>query len=208
MAASYQVPYTGEIVTDPHGQPSHVIDVDRIDFNDPAALWGLKTDRTFVRVASGQETIQTVVDGCTEMKAFDIKPGDLIFGNYTNDDAVDLSHDVYAPTHPDGRGWTLADLPKFGYQIVGEDNVNGGLQAIDTVPHRLFRESVQMNSCIPDRSGNGRHQFLYPGATLREKTMGGVVGVHKHAFDTTWTIVPNAAPTAATNPATQKLGAP
>lgn len=184
--------YKQETIASPDGTLCKVLDTDRIDFN--AAFEGRKATETLVRCAVGGERIETKNAEKKVEALYIAKAGDAIFINLHNPD------DVYVPGNPDGSRWRFKDLAHKGYEMTGEDHKRGGILVKSTATAKLLHEIIQQPTCIKNAWGEGQHQFLFAGATLKQDDKGHVTGIDKEAFDATWEIKPKPSqPVPATN---------
>jgi len=176
------LPYTSEILQSPDGTECAVLDVLKIDFTNAAR--GRKRSETLVREAKGGERIVTVKQGGLIESECVAEKGDAIFVNLH-----DLN-DIYIPGNPDGTRWKFDELAERGYEVVATDSENGGVRVKTAAVFKLLHEAVKKPTCIRDAWGQGNHQFLFPGATLKlnEKDGNRVTGINKPDFDGTWEI--------------------
>ena len=174
------LPYKEEFISSPDGITCKVLDTDRIDFS--AASEGRKVAVTLVRCATGGERIETKNSEGRIESVCVTKPGDAIFINLNNLD------DIYVPGDADGSRWQFKDLAKKGYEIVGEDQEKGGVLVKRAKTEKILHEIIQQPSCIKNAWGEGQHQFVFPGATLKKDDKGKVTSIDKEAFDATWEI--------------------
>lgn len=173
--------YKEEWVDNPEGIACQVLDGAKVDFS--SAVSGRKSAETLVRRAEGGEIIQTKnSDGQVE-STYAAKDGDAIFINLHNLD------DIYVPGNEDGSRWQFSELEDKGYEIVGDDHENDGIRIKSTSVSKLLVEAVQDPTCIKDAWGEGQHQFLFKGATLKFNDDGHVTGIDKEAFDATWEVM-------------------
>lgn len=172
--------YREESLVSPDGISCKVLDTDNVDFS--AAVEGRKATETLVRCAVGGEHIETKNSEKRVESVYIAKSGDAIFVNLHNPD------DVYVPGNPDGSRWQFKDLTSKGYEITGDDHEKGGVLVKSTKTAKLLPESIQQPTCIKNAWGEGQHQFLFTGATLKKDDKGNVTGIDKEAFDATWEI--------------------
>ena len=171
--------YTGEIIQF-QGENFAVIDTGSIDFSK--AQIGVKNKITKVVLAKGGEKI-TTKNGNGEIESVVVAiSGDAIFCNSEND--------MYIPTSSDGTHYKYDNIETYGYTIQekGDDYVfvRSNNKAL------LLVGCIEKNSAIKNAFGNGVHQFLYKGATLKKDLKTGTItGIDKQAFETTWTILYN-----------------
>lgn len=178
-----RLPYTDETITSPDGIACRVLDVAQLDFS--AAALGRKSALTLVRCAAGGEEIETKNSQGQIESVYTARAGDAIFINLHNLD------DMYVPANADGTRWQFRDLASKGYDIVGDDDINGGTLIKGNKTAELLHEAIDAPTCIKDAWGQGQHAFLYAGATLKREG-GRVTGIDKEAFDNTWEIIKDA----------------
>jgi hypothetical protein len=174
------LPYKNETVDSPDGISCKVLDTQALDFS--SAVEGRKATETLVRRAEGGEAIETKNKAGQVESVYEAKPGDAIFINLHNAD------DVYVPGNADGTRWQFKDLTARGYEITGEDQERGGVRVKSAATAKLLHEAVAEPTCIRDAWGEGQHQFLFAGATLKQGNQGRATGIDKGAFDATWEI--------------------
>ncbi len=172
--------YTGETIINDDGVECAVLDKSSVDFTGAAE--GRKTAETLVRRAEGGEEIHTRNSEGQIESTYVAKEGDAIFINLHNFD------DIYVPGNDDGSRWQFSELEQRGYEIVGDDQENGGVRVKNTQTSRILHEVIDRPTCIKDSWGEGAHAFLYEGATLKDNGGGRVTGIDKEAFDNTWEI--------------------
>jgi hypothetical protein len=175
-----QLPYTQETVSSPDGLDCKVLDSKAVSFAN--AFEGRKATETLVRRAEGGEAIETKNGEGKVESVYTAQAGDAIFVNLHNPD------DVYVPGSPDGSRWQFKDLASKGYEITGDDHERGGVRVKSTTMSKLLLEAVEEPTCIKNAWGEGQHQFLFAGATLKLNNNGSVTGIDKSAFDATWEI--------------------
>ena len=174
------LPYTNEVVASPDGIDCKVLDANAVDAS--GAVEGRKATQTLVRRAEGGEAIETKNKEGKVESVYTAKAGDAIFINLHNPD------DIYVPGNADGSRWQFSELTSKGYEISGEDQERGGVLVKSTSTSKLLHEAVEEPTCIKDAWGEGQHQFLFAGATLKLNANGRVTGIDKSAFDATWEI--------------------
>lgn len=172
--------YKEELVASPDGTSCKVLDTQAVDFSH--AVEGRKKTETLVRCAVGGERIETKNSEKKVETVYAAKAGDAIFINLHNPD------DIYVPANPDGSRWQFKDLTSRGYEIMGDDHENGGVRVKSTQTAKLLHEAVEQPTCIKNAWGEGQHQFLFSGATLKQDNKCNVTGIDKEAFDATWEI--------------------
>jgi hypothetical protein len=183
-----QLSYTNVTINSPDGTPCKVLDLKNVDFS--SAALGRKSTETLVRRAEGGEHIETKNSDKKVESVYIAKPGDAIFMNLHNPD------DIYVPSNPDGSRWQFKELTSKGYEISRDDHENGGVLVKSIKTAKLLREAITEPTCISNAWGQGQHQFLFPGATLKKDDNGNVTGIDKEAFDATWEITSPSALTA------------
>jgi len=180
------LPYLDETITSPNGINCRVLDVEQVDFT--TAVQGRKSALTLVRCAMGGEHIETRNSQGKIESVYTARAGDAIFINLHNLD------DMYVPSNGDGTRWQFGELASKGYDIVGDDTINGGTLIKSNKTADLLHEAITQPTCIKDAWGQGQHAFLYAGATLK-RDGGRITGIDKEAFDNTWEIITPAANT-------------
>lgn len=174
------LPYTAETVSSPDGIACKVLDSKAVNF--AGAVEGRKATETLVRRAEGGEAIETKNGQGKVESVYTAQAGDAIFINLHNSD------DMYVPGNPDGSRWQFKDLTSKGYEITGDDQERGGVRVKSTAMSKLLHEAVEEPTCIKNAWGEGQHQFLFAGATLKLNNNSSVTGIDKTAFDATWEI--------------------
>lgn len=173
-----QLPYTTEMVSSPDGIICKVLDSKAVGFAN--AVEGRKATETLVRRADGGEAIETKNGQGKVESVYTAKTGDAIFINLHN------PADMYVPGNPDGSRWQFKDLTSKGYEITGDDQERGGVRVKSTAMSKLLHEAIEEPTCIKNAWGEGQHQFLFAGATLKLNNNGTISGIDKTAFDATW----------------------
>ena len=91
------------------------------------------------------------------------------------------------------QGWRFDNIQEYGYEITTKPYYYGQNLAIkvkSTKVAYLLPEAIIMPTCIKDAFGEGKHQFLFPGATLKQDIETGKInGIDKNAFNETWEII-------------------
>jgi hypothetical protein len=177
--------YKEEFIENYDGVKCKVLDVDALDFTK--GLTGRKKTETVVLKANGgEEVVATNAMGMTESK-YVTSPGDAIFFNNESD--------IYVPRDKQGKTWNFDEVEKHGYDLVsGTFRVgeNDAIRVISNKYAKLLKEIILIPTCIKNAWGEGSHQFLSEGATLkRDLETGAITGISKDSFDRTWEIVPN-----------------
>lgn len=175
--------YTNEKIISPDGIECQVLDTDNVDFTD--APTGRKCKETIVLKAKGNERIDTInAQGLVE-STYITKPGEAIF--YNNE------KDKYVPRDSNGNARMFDDLENFGFEVTCKPFKFGNNIAVkvkSTNKAYLLQEIIEIPTCIKDAWGEGAHQFLYQGATLKKEINSGkVTGIEKEAFDNTWEVL-------------------
>ena len=175
--------YKDEFIFSPEKSACQVLNVSVIDFSD--RLLGRKSKETMVLKANGNEKIETVNSRGLVEATYITKEGDAIF--YNNE------KDIYVPRDSSGQAWQFNDIIEHGYQITVEPFYYGDNVAIkvkSTKTAMLLKEVIEIPTCIKDSFGEGQHQFLFKGATLKQdEGTGKVTGIDKEAFLETWKII-------------------
>ncbi len=137
-----------------------------------------KATLTKVYIASEGQKIETIVGGNVET-TFIAEGDEIIFENNPQD--------VFVPRDKSGKP-NGREILKQSY-----DWVKGGVRdsiafyrpnKVEDVAH----EVVTQNTVIFDAYGEGQHQYLTIGATLKIKG-DRVTGINKEAFDNTWELI-------------------
>ena len=155
-----------------------VLDANNLSFNNASV--GIKSKTTKVKCAVGGEKIETLNnDGKVESVTIAEK-GDAIFCNNETD--------IYIPRNSDGTAWKFNAITSYGYDIVGKGDdyiiIKSNNKAL------LLIGVIDKPTCIENAWGEGQHQFLYEGATLKKDlNTSKVTGIDKHAFETTWEVL-------------------
>lgn len=178
-----EVSYLNEYIKNKDEVICHVIDVDNIDFTD--AYIGRKKTETTVLRANGGELIETVnAEGQVE-SFYEAKEGDAIF--YNND------HDIYVPRDANGEPWKFGHFLEYGYELVKDEyHLGSNISCVvrSTKESRLLPNVILEPSVIKNAFGEGNHQFLFPGATLKQDIeTGRVTGIDGCAFKETWEVI-------------------
>lgn len=58
-----------------------------------------------------------------------------------------------------------------------------------TTAAKLLYEAVEEPTCVKDAWGEGKHLFLFKGATLKVQDNHRITGIEKASFDATWEII-------------------
>ena len=173
-----EIHYLEEIIINENNIPCKVIDLTGLDFSH--AKLGIKKTITLVKCAKGNEVIiNKNKDG--NIESSDIaKCGEAIFYNNKND--------KYIPKNSLGEPYLYHNIENYGYTIIKKRKnycfVKSNNQA------KLLVNIIQEPSCIKDAWGEGSHQFLFKGATLKQdlKTLK-ITGIDGIAFSNTWEIL-------------------
>lgn len=165
----------------PDGTEFQILDVETLDFSHAGR--GYKSAQTLIRVAQGGELIETKDSDGNVESVYTTKAGDIIFMNLHNPD------DIYVPRDKENKAWTMEELQNRGYEIVGEDQENGGLRVVNKSEFPILKGIVSGPMCILNAWGEGNHQFLYKGAVLKlDEASSKVSGISAEAFEKTWTV--------------------
>lgn len=174
--------YTDEIIVSPDGIPCKVLDTESIDFKDGCI--GRKAKETLVLKAKGGEKIDTINSQGLVEATYITKPGDAIFYNSETD--------KYVPRDSNGNSWKFDNITDYGYEItfgLHSINFNDAIKIKSTKLAYLLPRAITLPTCIKDAWGEGDHQFLYSGATLKKDIESGkVTGIEEEAFNNTWEI--------------------
>jgi len=180
------LPFTAEKIKNPdNGESYRVLDVSHVDFS--AAITGRKSAETLVRRAAEGERIETRNTAGKLETTYVTKAGDAIFTNLHD------AADVYVPGNPDGTRWKFDQLQEKGYEITAGSLKSGEVRVRSAETFKILHEAVEENTCIKNAWGEGQHQFLYKGATLKLNNNGLITGIDKSAFDGTWEVIKRAA---------------
>lgn len=178
-----KVKYLDEYIENQDGINCHVIDINSLDFD--CACLGRKITEIIVVKANGGECIETInSDGKVE-SSYMTKLGDAIFYN--------SEIDKYVPRGKDGTAWKYDEIEKYDYEIVSEEflfNSNKAVKVKRKSMARILPEVILEPSVIKDVFGSSMHQFLFPGATLKQDIKTGrITGIGKEEFKSSWEIV-------------------
>ncbi|MCC6597801.1 MAG: hypothetical protein IT559_03335 [Alphaproteobacteria bacterium] len=169
------LPVTGEYVTDPHNVSCPVLDTDRIDFESSQSGRKKATTRVLRVPDSGIKTMQ-IFNDTLEGFPYDAQPGDALF--------VNSPTDMYVPPSTNGGRLKFKDLEKNGFKIMSGDSNE---VQVKSPPAQLLVGIVQSRVCIKNAWGSEdkpeNHQFLSPGATLKQGGDGKVTGIDKEGFE-------------------------
>ncbi|MDR2901607.1 MAG: hypothetical protein LBU87_00660 [Lactobacillales bacterium] len=176
------LPYTKEIIKNPQGIDCPVLNASKVDFKN--ALVARKSTLTLVKEARGGEKIETKNSTGKIESVYEAQKGEAIFVNIHN------PKDMYVPGNSDGSRWQFKNVLNLGYEKAG--NAEDGMWVKSTNTAKVLIETVTEPLCIKDAWGKGNHQFLYPGATLKQDpATQKVTGIDKEAFEATWEIIPS-----------------
>lgn len=172
--------YTDEIICNENGIECKVLDVSKVDFSNVCV--GRKKTETLILKANGNETINTTNSEGLIESTYITKPGDAIF--------VNNEKDIYVPRDSLGNAWQFDSIESYGYEITSDVfsyNGNAAFKVKSTKLANLLPEVISIPTCIKDAWGQGAHQFLFEGATLKmDIESGKITGIDKGAFDETW----------------------
>lgn len=181
--------YIDEIIKNEDGIECQVLDTTKVDFSTSCV--GRKKKETLILKANGDEKIETINSEGLVESTYITNPGDAIF--------VNSEKDSYVPRDTNGNAWQFDSIESYGYEITSDIFYHNGNEAINvksTKLSSLLPEIITIPTCIKDAWGQGAHQFLFNGATLKKDTDSGkVTGIDKGAFDETWEILENKAKT-------------
>ena len=177
--------YKDETIENYDGTKCKVLDVTSLDFYN--GLTGRKKTETLVlKAKGGEEIITTNGIGAVEAK-YTANLGDAIFCNSESD--------IYVPRDRDGNAFKFSEIGKYGYDIVTGLYRVGENDAVIVKSNRyakILKEIIVIPTCIKNAFGEGAHQFLFEGATLkRDLETGMISGIDKKPFDNTWETIPN-----------------
>ena len=192
ISSSCDLPYKDEWIDNPNGIACRVLDVENVDFS--TASIGRKTAETLVRCAQGGEVIETKNSEGKVESTYTAQPGDAIFVNLHNTD------DIYVPGNDDGSRWQFDELAERGYEFVADDLENNGVRVKNMAAFKILLEAIDQPTCIKDAWGEGQHAYLFEGATLKLNDDGRITGIDKEAFDATWEVVADTAPSGQARP--------
>jgi len=172
-----RLPYLNQTVLSPDGTPCRVLFVEGLCFD--GAPIGRKCSTTLVRRARQNEQVVTFFSDGTVESVTQANENDAIFENSPTD--------RYIPRDASGNPFNFQHIEQYGYQIVEQ----GSSDCL--VKSKLFAKllvgAVRQPTCILDAFGEGNHQFLFVGATLKQDILSGkITGISKEAFVKTWKI--------------------
>lgn len=177
--------YTDEFICNENGIKCRVLDISKLDFS--MAYVGRKKTETMIIKANGNEKIETVNSAGLTESTYITTAGDAIFAN--------SEEDIYVPRDSSGKAWQFDLIESYGYEIVSNEFSHNGNKAVKVKSTKLaylLPEIILMPTCIKDAWGQGSHQFLFEGATLKKDMENGrITGIEKGAFDETWEIIGN-----------------
>ena len=177
--------YKDEYVVSPDGIKCQVLDTDSVDFSD--ALLGRKSKETQVLRAKQGDPVPTINGEGKVESVYIANEGEAIFFN--ND------KDKYVPRDGNGNAWMFDNVTDYGYEYTSSIYNFQGRETINvksTSKALVLPEIVDRPTCIKDAWGEGAHQFLSSGATLKQDPKDGkVTGIDKTAFDNTWELLEN-----------------
>lgn len=174
--------YTNESIMNEDGISCFVLDVDKIDFST-GVLGRKKTITKVVRAYEG-EVIETINSKGLVESSYVTKEGDAIF--------INGSRDVYAPRDENGVSWKFDSIASYGYDIC-KRYVENNRDCVDIISNKtsmLLPHVILIPSCIKNAWGEGFHQFLFEGATLKQdRDTLRVTGIDSQAYDRTWEVL-------------------
>ena len=181
---SLELHYLDEMIENPNGIECRVLDTTSIDFSN--AYTGRKSTETLVLRAYQDQKIETKNSQGLIEAVYTANEGEAIFCN--NED------DKYVPRDSDGKAWSFDEITKYGYDLTTNIFQVGNNDAVKIRSNKIAKvlpEIITIPTCIKDAWGEGSHQFLFEGATLKQDLeTGKVTGIEKAAFDKTWEILP------------------
>jgi len=167
-----------ETIKNENGIDCEVLDIDKLNFTN--AKIGIKNSFTKVlKASSGEKIITKNKEGLIEA-VYVASENDAIF--------VNSIIDKYVPRDDCGNTFKYDEIEKYGYEVVEKNKdfciVKSNNKAL------LLVEEIKKPTCIKNAWGEGSHQFLFEGATLKKdfKT-GKITGIEKDAFLNTWVIL-------------------
>lgn len=172
--------YTGKYI-EKDGKHFSVLNVNESGYDFKYAKLGIKSKITKVLLAKGGEKITTTNSKGEVETTVVAEKGDAIF--YNNE------HDKYIPADSNGNHWKFAEIENHGYSIV--ESGDGFVNIKSNNKGFLLVGAVDKPCVIENAFGEGQHQFLYPGATLKmDVNTGKITGIDKEAFENTWEVLP------------------
>lgn len=170
--------YLDKFIENDDGISFQVIDVDKIEFDDDI---GRKKTITKVVKAEGGEKIITYSKQGEIESIMTAEKDDCIF--------VNSETDKYIPGDENGH-WKFNTLTDRGYEIV--ENKGNEVYVKSTNYAHLLVDIIKKPTCILNAFGEGAHQFLYNGATIKKDIKTGKVsGISNEAFHSTWEVKEN-----------------
>lgn len=174
--------YTNESITNEDGISCRVLDIDKLDFS--SGVLGRKRTITKVIRAYHGEVIETINSKGFVESSYVTEEGDAIF--------INGSHDVYVPRDENGVSWKFDSINSYGYDIC-HSYVENHRDCVDVISNKisiLLPHIILIPSCIKDAWGEGFHQFLFEGATLKQdRDTLRVTGIDSKAYDRTWEVL-------------------
>lgn len=189
MLATNELPLTGDHIIGPGGESYDVLDKKRLDFS--GAVQGFKHAPVRVEIAEGGEKVVTrpIEQNVTGEEI--AEEGDVIITilDYDQNGRLIETQDRYIPKE-DGVNCKFPWLLAHGFTKIDSQASLGGLYKqppqfgmVELLPYAVRRPTV-----ILDAYGEGHHQFLQTGASIKRTSGGRVSGVPSHVFTTGWTI--------------------
>lgn len=174
--------YLDEKIANENGIECRVLDTTAIDFSE--ARFGRKSATTLVIRANGGEKIDTLNKDQLVESTYVANEGEAIFCNNETD--------IYVPRNSEGVGCRFDQIEECGYEVVSAISTEDGRKAMNiknTKVARILPEVITEPTCIKDAWGEGSHQFLFEGATLKQDPESKkITGIDKNAFDATWEV--------------------
>lgn len=171
-----KVHYKNQSIKNPDNIDCQIIDVEKLNFDDCPV--GCKSTQTLVKRAKGGERIYTYGKKGEIESTTIANQGDAIFCNSETD--------VYIPSIK-GKAYEYDNITSYGYDIISSKDDECYIKSNNKA--LLLVGVIDRPSCIKDAFGEGNHQFLFEGATLKKDLSNGMVsGISKKAFETTWEV--------------------
>ncbi|MBK68094.1 MAG: hypothetical protein CMP22_08210 [Rickettsiales bacterium] len=171
----FKLTFTGEFRRDPQGNMCPVLDVSKLDF-EQAPLYQKKPTKVIRVCEKGIFGLQRFANGL-ETYPREAKIGEALFINGVED--------TYVPTSKDGGRLMFDDLEANGYDVISK---YGDQALVKSPPAKLLVGVVNQPICLKcvwgDDDVPANHQFLYPGAVLKQKPgKTRVTGMDKKGFE-------------------------
>lgn len=171
--------YFDKFIENEDGIKFQVIDTEKIKFEN---VIGRKNAITKIVKAKGGEKIVTYSKQGEIESVMTAEKDDCIF--------VNSETDKYIPGDENGH-WKFNTLTNRGYEIVQNE---GDIVFVKSTNYAyLLVDVVNKPTCILNAFGEGAHQFLFNGATIKKDIKTGKVsGISNEAFHSTWEVSENA----------------